>query len=104
MTQFKKQNLKYDNVPIGLIFGFVLPFLVYIVVWLLSDTGGANLYTYFQAQKEGKILTNVVSLCTLSNLGLFFFFLKKNYYNSVRGVILSVFLIAFWVVLTKYII
>lgn len=104
MTYSTNKRSKYNNVPLGLITGLLLPLITYVIVWYFSDTGGASLDTYFLAQKEGKILTNIISLCSLSNLALFFFFLRKNRYHSVRGVIMAVFLIALWVIITKYLI
>jgi hypothetical protein len=96
-----KRTSKYNNMTLGLILGLLLPALVFVLVWAFSDTGGASLRTFFMGLKEGQILTNILSLCTLADLLLFYMFLRKRRYQTVRGIILAVFLIALWVIFTK---
>ncbi len=101
MNILQKNNKKLDNIFIGIITGITLPALVYIIVWYFADTGDASLATYFEAQKKGRILTHIVSLCTLPILAPFFFFLKKNNYKTVKGILIAVFAIAIWVTIVK---
>jgi len=101
MTITPKGRSKYDNMPLGLILGLLFPALVFVLVWAFSETGGASLKTFFLGLKKGQILTNILSLCTIADLLLFYIFLRKKRYQTVRGIILAVFLIAMWVIFTK---
>ena len=101
MNYSPKPRSKYNNLPLGLLAGLLTPLIVFVLVWLFSETGDASLEFFYKGLKKGKILTNILSLCTLADLLVFYFFLRQKRYYSARGVILAVFIIALWVIFTK---
>ncbi|MEA2042565.1 MAG: hypothetical protein U9N85_08445 [Bacteroidota bacterium] len=96
-----KRRSKYNNVQLGVILGLLLPAVTFLLVWIYRTSAGIPIENYINSHKEADILTKLVSLCVIPNLLLFYAFLRKNRYRSVRGVIISVFLIILWVVYIK---
>ena len=94
-------SLKINNIKLGIIIGIIAPVLSMLVVYLLkfSEYNFQELINFLLARG---IFTKIVSLCVIPNLAFFFFFLNKNYYSSARGVLISTFLFAFFVFITKF--
>lgn len=94
-------SLKINNIKLGIILGIIAPLLSMLVIYLLkfSEYNFQELIDFLLARG---IFTKIISLCVIPNLALFFFFLNKNYYTSARGVLISTFLFAFFVFITKF--
>lgn len=94
-------SLKINNIKLGIILGIIAPLLSMLVIYLLkfSEYNFQELIDFLLARG---IFTKIISLCVIPNLALFFFFLNKNYYSSARGVLISTFLFAFFVFITKF--
>lgn len=92
---------RFDTLWHGLIPGLVLPVLTLVVSWRLkSDLGFLEFLEYFQ---QMKVLSKVVSLSAIPNLLLFFIFIWTNRNFSARGVIFSTLLLAFSMVILKFV-
>ena len=94
-------NKKFDTLLSGLVPALVLPVLTLLVFWLVkSDQGFLEFLSRFQ---QMKMLSKVVSLAAIPNLLLFFVFIwtKRNF--SARGVIFATFLLAFIMVILKFV-
>ena len=102
MKNIQNRRSKYNNIPLGLALGLFLPIIIFILIWAYNTGGDIPLTEYYNTHKEASVHTNIISLCTIPNLLLFYIFLQKNRYYTVRGVILSVFIIVFWVIFTKW--
>ena len=94
-------NKKFDTLLTGLLPALVLPVLTMLVFWLVkSDRGLLEFLTRFQ---QMKMLSKVVSLAAIPNLLLFFVFIWTNRNFSARGVIFATFLLAFIMVILKFV-
>jgi hypothetical protein len=92
---------KFDSLLTGLIPGLVLPVLTLLVFWLVkSDRGLVDFLVQFQ---QMNMLSKVVSLAVLPNLLLFFIFLWTNRNFSARGVIFATILLAFFMLILKFV-
>jgi hypothetical protein len=92
---------RFDTLWHGLIPGLVLPVLTLVVSWRLkSDLGFLDFLEYFQ---QMKILSKLVSLSAIPNLLLFFIFIWTGRNFSARGVIFSTLLLAFSMVILKFV-
>lgn len=56
---------------------------------------------FFRFLILGHVLSAVLSLCLIPNLGLFFIFVNKEYYKTTRGIILSTIVYGFIIVVVK---
>lgn len=92
---------RFDTLWHGLIPGLLLPVLTLVLSWRLkSDLGFMEFLEYFQ---QMKMLSKVVSLSAIPNLLLFFIFIWTNRNFSARGVIFSTLLLAFSMVILKFV-
>ena len=100
----QKAKSKYNNIPLGIILGLVSPiivFLLFYAVKTIEEPMGLLLFIkqyYFRS-----VLPNILSLCAIPNLLIFWLFLQKGRYLSSRGVIISIFLLLIWVIIEKII-
>jgi FlaA1/EpsC-like NDP-sugar epimerase len=94
-------NKKFDTLLSGLIPALVLPVLTLLVIWLVISDGG--LQEFLVRFQQMKMLSKLVSLAAIPNLLLFFIFIwtKRNF--SARGVIFATFLLAFIMVILKFV-
>lgn len=94
-------NKKFDTLLTGLVPALVFPILTMLVFWLVkSDRGLLEFLTQFQ---QMKMLSKVVSLAAIPNLLLFFIFIWTNRNFSARGVIFATFLLAFIMIILKFV-
>lgn len=92
---------RFDTLWHGLIPGLLLPVLTLVLSWRVkSDLGFVEFLEYFQ---QMKMLSKVVSLSAIPNLLLFFIFIWTNRNFSARGVIFSTLLLAFTMVILKFV-
>ena len=91
---------RYNNFWAGLLAGIVFPMVLFFLYWAffhhqLSFPG--RFYGYLLG---GQLLSNVIKLCGLGNLLLFYLALRHKYDSFNKGVILSVLL---YVALVAYV-
>lgn len=91
---------KYDRLAVGLAAGLLLPVLAFLVSWLILSDGPLSQYIE-RFQKLNRI-SSLISLSALPNLLLFFLFLWKNMYRSARGVIFATLILAFVMLMVKF--
>ena len=92
---------KYNSIKLGLILGVVGPIIAMIGVYLVMFFG-YSLSEVVDNLLSKHIFIKLISLCVLPNLALFFLFLNKYYYNTAKGVLLSTFIFALFVFITKF--
>lgn len=81
---------RLDNFWKGLLIGVSFPMVIFFLYWLffhnqLSFPRGILRYLI-----GGQLLSNVIKICGLGNLLLFYFGLNKKIDNFSKGIILSV--------------
>lgn len=107
-TRQQKKKAGPDAAAFGLIIGLLFPvigvFLLYFV-W----AGGVSLPNYFKmfTTFDSPTLMNTsskaLSLAMITNLIPFYFFLNRKQYMAVRGILISMVLIAVLIVLYKFV-
>lgn len=83
----KKQ---WNKVYLGWILGMVLPAVILFII-LLSKKGDRSLVEFTQTSLKLGFLPQLISLCLIPNLLLFFTFIRLNWLRAARGVLLSMF-------------
>lgn len=92
---------RFDTLLSGLLPSLVLPALTMLILWnIKSDEGLVDFLVSFQ---QMKMLSKLVSLAAIPNLLLFFLFIWTNRNFAARGVIFSTFLLAFLMLLLKFV-
>jgi len=81
-----KLTEKFDRVPVGLISGFVLPFLVALVTFLVAK-GHPSLHTWIHIISDANIVTHVITLCVFPNILIFLLFNHFDMLKSSKGVL-----------------
>jgi hypothetical protein len=92
---------RFDTLLSGLLPALALPALTMLVIWKIkSDNGLVDFLVSFQ---QLKMLSKLVSLAAIPNLLLFFLFIWTNRNFAARGVIFSTLLLAFLMLLLKFV-
>jgi hypothetical protein len=82
------RNKKLDSWAVGVSAGLILPIVSILIYWRVAYSF-MDFYAFKNFLVLGRIYTQVMSLCIVPNLGLFFLFLQFDFYNSARGVMLA---------------
>jgi hypothetical protein len=83
---------KYDRFLIGLAVGLVAPFIMFILYWMFFHHQISFPGRFLRYLMGGYLLSNVIKICTLVNLLIFYIGINKKMDMFSRGVILSVLL------------
>jgi hypothetical protein len=75
--------------------------LTFILFFMMRSTGQPRL-EYFQAMNSVGITPKLLALSLLPNVIVFFYFLRGDKYQSARGIILSLFIYGFVILLLKF--
>ena len=82
-----------DSLVLGITIGFVLPTIIFLVVYYTKYHTGA--YAYLGLKNTiGPIVPKTMSLCALANLIPFYVFLQTNRMLTVKGVLIGTVIIA----------
>jgi len=91
---------RYNSVLAGLVPGLLFPSLTLLVLWTVkSDLGLIEFLVQFQRLQ---MLSKLISLSAIPNLLLFFLFIWTNRNLSARGVIFATLLLAFLMLILKF--
>jgi hypothetical protein len=91
-----------DNFLIGVLVGIIGPSLV-MYFFYLSNFKDEAFLTFLTTSVTKGLLSPLLSLCALINLGTFYLFLQFNHLYAARGVILSTFIYGFFIIILKFI-
>lgn len=86
---------KYNRVLTGLISGFILPFLVGLLVFIFTS-GHQTLHAYLNRIAESDIITHSLTLCVFPNIIIFLIFNRFDMLRASRGVLA---ITIFWAVI-----
>lgn len=95
-----KKYERFDRLAVGLVAGLLLPLLAFFVSWLILSEG--SLAQYIERFQKLNRISSLISLSAIPNLLLFFLFLWKNLYRSARGVIFATLILAFVMLIFKF--
>jgi hypothetical protein len=87
---------RFDSLWLGLIVGIMVPAIALFMFYYSSFTRVPLSY-FIQYSIQINILPQVLSMCVLPNLGIFFLFMWRNHYLSARGIIFATIIAAFLV-------
>ena len=95
-------RLNKKEVLFGLFSGFLANFLgmIITIIVLFQETNSSNIFKIINDSFLDNSITKLISLGAILNLIVFFIFLKYDYEERARGVLLATFIIA---ILTIYI-
>jgi hypothetical protein len=92
---------RFNSTLFGALLGFLLPVITFLVFFLvMRDT--QTLVQFIGQVFERNVFTQVLSLAAVPNLLLFFIFIWLNYLYSARGVLMSTFVLALFVLGYKW--
>lgn len=78
--------LKRDELPLGLILGFITPILVLVLIYFIKFSYydfGDFIKTFF---RENRLITFFGVWCLVGNIALFTFYINSNRYRTAKGV------------------
>ncbi len=91
---------KLDNFWIGLLFGILFPLVLLTLYWLFFYHKLGFPQRFIRYLMMGQILSNVLKMCGLGNLALFYFGLHYKIDRFNKGIVVSVLI---YVLLIAYI-
>ncbi len=99
-----KQKQSFNSLVVGIIPGLIVPLITVYLFYLTNDVYGVQSFSGFinYVIKYG-VISQVLSVCLLGNLAIFFLFIWTNRYKSARGVIGATFLYALVIIILKLI-
>lgn len=97
-----KSKSKYNKLLIGLLLGIIIP-VITLLTFTFIKSDSTNVVHYLKFVSRVSLMSNVLSLCAIPNLAIFYFFINKEYYYSGRGVILATMIWGALVIITRFI-
>jgi hypothetical protein len=91
---------RFDNVGIGLLIGFVLPFIVFAFVYLVSKRD-ISILEYINSLQQLNVLIKLGSLCVFVNSGAFMGFIQLKHEKTARGILGATIIYAFVVLISR---
>ncbi len=91
-----------DSLLLGIPTGLVGP-VVGVLVFYFVNFSTSNFSSFFRMAAEQNLLSPLLSLCAVINLGIFFLFIRINHLHSARGIILSTFLYGIVIIGLKFV-
>jgi hypothetical protein len=96
------QPASFNKLSTGLIIGFVLPFVFFLLYFLFRFKGLA-FGEYFKTLIETGKIVHVISLSVFPNLIPFMLFVRSDRYRSGRGVLGATIVLAITIFVLKFI-
>ncbi len=94
---------RYDVLWIGLLTGFLLPVLAFFV-FFLAVREEQSLSQFLAEVFSRNVFTQVISLCAVPNLLIFFIFIWLNWLYSARGALMATIILALLVLGYKWLV
>jgi hypothetical protein len=90
-----------DNFFIGFFLGLLGPSIGIFIFYLLNFAS-YDILSFLDLSVKEKLLSPLLSLCCVINLGVFYLFIQFERYLIARGIIFSTFLYGFTIVILKF--
>lgn len=97
--QRRKTN-RLDNVGIGFLAGFLLPVIVFIVVWMIGKND-LTVQEYTKSLMQLNVLVKLGSLCVFLNSAAFMGFIQLKFEKTARGILGATIIYAFVVLISR---
>jgi len=97
--QHRKKN-RFDHVGIGLLIGFILPVIVFYMVYLLGNNE-VSFVNYIVGLEKLNVLIKLGSLCVFLNSAVFLGFIQLKFEKAARGVLGATIIYAFVVLISR---
>jgi hypothetical protein len=81
-----KFHERYDKVLIGIISGFLFPFIIGILTFLFTS-GHQSLHAYLERIADSNIITHSITLCVFPNILIFLLYNRFDMLKATRGVL-----------------
>ncbi len=91
-----------DSMIIGVIAGLLGPTLG-ILIFYFSNFSDQAFGDFLHVSVSQKLLSPLLSLCAIINLGIFYLFLQFDYLYTARGIILSTLIYGLTIVVLKFV-
>ncbi len=91
-----------DSIILGLILGILIP-VIGVLSFYYGKFQAVDLGYFLEVATKHKVLSPMLSLCAVLNLGVFYLFLNKNLYLTARGIILATIIYGVTIVLLKFV-
>ncbi len=91
-----------DSILLGIPVGLIGP-VIGVLVFYFVNFSTSNISNFFRMAAAQNLLSPLLSLCAVINLGVFFLFIKINYLQTARGIIISTFLYGLLIVGLKFV-
>lgn len=91
---------KLDNMWIGLLAGLLFPVVMFVLYWLFFHHAISFPTRFVRYLMNGYLLSNVIKICGLGNLLIFYLGLTYKIDRFSKGIVISV---LFYVLLIAYI-
>jgi hypothetical protein len=98
MQQQRKNRL--DQTGLGFIIGFILPVLIFFIVYLLGNNN-VSFGDYLKGLWHLQALIKLGSLCVFLNSAVFMLFIKLKYEKTARGILGATILYAIIVLISR---
>lgn len=90
-----------DHILLGIPAGLIGPVLG-VLGFYFYKFNQSPFMDFFSMAAEKNLLSPLLSLCAIINLGIFYLFIQANYLYSARGVILSTFVYGLVIIGMKF--
>ena len=96
----KRQRKRFDSSFTGFAAGFILPALIFTVVYFVRENG-ITPAEYVRSLARLHALVKLGSLCVFANLLLFMAFIRLRYERAARGVLGATLIYALIILISK---
>jgi len=97
--QRRKTN-RLDNVGIGFFVGFLLPVVIFFIVYLVSKKN-ISFSEYIDSLWQLNVLIKLGSLCVFVNSAVFMGFVQLKFEKTARGILGATIIYAFLVLISR---
>jgi hypothetical protein len=97
--QRRKTN-RLDNVGIGFLIGFILPVIIFFVVYLVGKND-ISVLEYTNSLSQLNVLIKLGSLCVFLNSAVFMGFIKLKFEKTARGILGATIIYAFAILISR---
>lgn len=95
-----KLEKNINKIKFGFWPGLILPMIVFLLMYG-AKSKDLSFLDYLNGLWQFQILIKLLTLCVLPNLLLFLYFIRMKYDMAARGVLMSTFVYAFLVIISK---
>lgn len=96
----RRRKNRFDNVGIGFLVGFVLPTIVFLVVYLIGKKN-ISILEYINSLQQLNVFIKLVSLCVFVNSAAFMGFIQLKFEKTARGMLGATIIYAFVILISR---